>query len=131
MPMYYLRLLTITTFVALAANCMSCYADEAEVKLNIQYPGNHGDHLEHYAPADMPDAVYYDSDEMEIIIEADGTSLYYNVEIVSDYLNQTVISTQVSGYGDTIDISSLSAGSYTIVITSEFFNEYEGQFTII
>ena len=80
--------------------------------------------------ADMPDAVYYDSDEMEIIIEADGTSLYYNVEIVSDYLNQTVISTQVSGYGDTIDVSSLTSGNYTIIITSQFLNEYEGQFTI-
>ncbi len=87
-------------------------------------------HLEHYPMADMPDAVYYDSDEGEIIIVADGTSLYYNVEIVSDYLNQTVIMTQVDGYGDTIDVSSLSAVSYTIVITSEFLNEYEGQFTI-
>lgn len=59
------------------------------------------------------------------------TSLYYNVEIVSDYLNLTVISTQISGYGDTIDVSSLPAGDYTIVITSEFLNEYEGQFSII
>ena len=81
--------------------------------------------------ADMPDAVYYDSEAGEIIIVADGTSFYYNVEIVSDNLNQTVISTQVSGYGDVIDISSLSSGSYTIVITSQFLNEYEGQFTII
>ena len=89
-----------------------------------------GGHLENYPIADMPDAVYFDSDEMEIIIVADGTSLYYNVEIVSDYLNQTVISTQVSGYGDTIDVSSLSSGLYTIIITSEFLNEYEGQFTI-
>lgn len=78
----------------------------------------------------MPDAVYYDSDEMEIIIVADGTSLYYNVEIVSDSLNQTVILTQVDGYGDVIDVSSLPAGNYTIVITSQFLNEYEGQFTI-
>ena len=77
----------------------------------------------------MPE-VYYDEDTDEIIIVADGTSLYYNVEIVSDYLNQTVIMTQVDGYGDTIDVSSLPAGSYTIVITSEFLNEYEGQFTI-
>ena len=78
----------------------------------------------------MPDAVYYDSDEMEIIIEADGTSLYYNVQIVSNSLNQTVILTQISGYGDTIDVSSLTSGNYTIIITSQFLNEYEGQFTI-
>ncbi len=84
---------------------------------------NHGG----FIMADMPDAVYYDFDEMEIIIEADGVSQYYDVEIVSDSLNQTVISTQVSGYGDTIDVSSLPTGSYTIVITSQFHNTYEGQ----
>ena len=97
----------------------------------IHNSGTTNNHLEYYPVADMPDAVYYDSDEGEIIIVADGTSLYYNVEIVSDYLNQTVIMTQVDGYGDTIDVSSLPTGSYTIVITSEFLNEYEGQFTII
>ncbi len=78
----------------------------------------------------MPDAVYYDSDEMEIIIEADGVSQYYDVEIVSDSLNQTVILTQVSGYGDTIDVSSLPTGSYIIIFTSQFHNTYEGQFYI-
>ena len=109
-----------------------CYADRnCEEQVILHHRKNHTGHLENYPIADMPDAVYYDSDEMEIIIVADGTSLYYNVEIVSDYLNQTVIMTQVDGYGDTIDVSSLSTGSYTIVITSEFLNEYEGQFTII
>ena len=96
----------------------------------IQNGGSANDHFEHYSIADMPDAVYYDSDEGEIIIEADGTSSYYNVQIVSNYLNQTVISTQINGYGDTIDISSLPDGNYTIVITSEFLNEYVGQFSI-
>ena len=90
----------------------------------------HTGHLENYPIADMPDAVYYDSDESEIIIIADGTSLYYNVEIISDSLNQTVILTQVDGYGDVIDVSSLPTGNYTIVITSQFLNEYEGQFSI-
>ena len=80
--------------------------------------------------ADWPDAVYYDSDEMEIDIEADGVSSYYYVEIISDSLNMTVISTQISGYGDTIDVSSLPTGSYTIVITSQYNNQYEEQFYI-
>lgn len=97
----------------------------------IHNSGTTNNHFEHYPIADMPDAVYYDSESEEIIIVADGTSLYYNVEIVSDNLNLTVISTQVGGYGDTIDVSALSDGSYTIVITSQFLNEYEGQFTII
>ena len=96
----------------------------------IHNGGGTHDHFEFPAISDMPDAVYYDSDEMEIIIEADGTSQYYYVEIVSDSLNQTVIFTQISGYGDTIDVSSLPAGSYTIVITSQYNNEYEGQFDI-
>lgn len=123
------RLATILLLMVLfSTHVCNLYGEEV---VNLQYIGNHNDRIEFYPIADMPDAVYYDSDEGEIIIVADGTSLYYNVEIVSDYLNQTVIMTQVDGYGDTIDLSSLSTGSYTIVITSEFLNEYEGQFTII
>ena len=103
----------------------------AEEKINLQHIGNHDDHIEHYQMADMPDAVYYDSEAGEIIIEAEGISLYYLVQIVSNSTNLTVISTQVDGYGDTIDVSALPSGSYTIVITSQYLNEYEGQFTII
>ena len=108
------------------------FADRnGEEQVILQKRKNNGAHNEYYVMADMPDAVYYDSEEHEIIIVADGTSLYYNVEIVSDSLNQTVIMTQVDGYGDVIDVSALSAGNYTIVITSQFLNEYEGHFTII
>ena len=97
----------------------------------IHNGGGTPDHLEHYAPADMPDAVYYDDDNDEIIIVADGFSSYYDVVIIRDTPYQTVISTQISGYGDTIDISSLSSGNYTIVITSEYNNVFEGHFTVI
>lgn len=41
----------------------------------IHNSGTTNNHLEHYAMADMPDAVYYDSEAEEIIIVADGTSL--------------------------------------------------------
>ena len=108
--------------------CFCINADNIEVVLNPA--GNQHDHFEHYPIADMPDAVYYDNVTHEIVIEADGTSLYYNVQIVSNQLQQTVISTQVSGYGDTIDVSSLSSGLYTIVITSQFYNMYEGYVVI-
>ncbi len=108
--------------------CFCILADRREVVLNPSSPQHN--HIEHYQMADMPDAVYYDSESEEIIIVADGTSPYYNVEIVSDNLNLTVISTQVDGYGDTIDVSALPSGSYTIVITSQFLNEYEGTFNI-
>ena len=96
----------------------------------INSGGGAHDHSEYYLPADAPD-VFYDSNEMEIVIEADGFSSYYDVYIIRNTPYQTVISAQISGYGDTIDISSLSDGNYTIVIISEFLNEYEGHFTII
>lgn len=89
-----------------------------------------GGHLEHYTPADMPE-VFYDGDEDEIIIVADGFSSYYDVLIIRNSTNQTMVLTQVSGYGDTIDVSALPSDNYTIVITSEYNNVFEGQFTII
>ena len=85
-------------------------------------------HNEYYPSADMPE-VYYDSDNQEIIIVADGFSSYYDVDIVSESTLMIVISTQVDGYGDSIDISSLPDDNYTIVITSEYNNVFEGQFT--
>ena len=95
----------------------------------IMKKGN-GGHLEYFPTADMPD-VYYDSYAEEIIIISDGFSSYYDVVIVRDVPLQTVISTQISGYGDAIDVSSLSSGNYTIYITTEYNNEFEGHFTII
>ena len=114
--------------ILILAGSFAIIADPAPI--NIHSKGNTHNHFEFPTISDMPDAVYYDSDEMEIIIEADGVSQYYDVEIVSDTLNQTVILTQVSGYGDTIDVSSLPTGSYTIIFTSQFHNTYEGQFYI-
>ncbi len=77
----------------------------------------------------MPE-VYLDSDEMEILVVADGFASYYDVDIVFVPTNTLVISTQISGYGDSIDISSLPAGYYRIVITSEYNNVYQGYFSI-
>ena len=97
-------------------------------KILMSDPDEQPDHIEHFAPADMPD-VYYDTDLQEIIICADGFSVYYDVDIISQSSMIAVISTQVDGYGDSIDISSLPDDNYTIVITSEFDNVYQGQFT--
>lgn len=103
------------------------FADQATV--NLQHK-NGGNHFEYYPPADMPE-VYYDDDTDEIIIEADGFSSYYNVLIIRNSTNQTMVSTQISGYGDTIDISSLPSDNYIIVVTSEYNNVFQGNFTII
>ena len=102
--------------------------DGSTAAINLQHQG-HDDHGQYYPPADMPEA-YFDSDEMEIIIEADGFADYYIVEVVSMVSSLTVIYTQIDGYGDTIDVSSLPIGYYQIIITSEFNNVYEGYFLI-
>lgn len=86
-------------------------------------------HLGGVVTADQPD-VYYNSNTQEIILVADGFASYYDVEIYPAYSAIPVITTQVDGYGDTIDVSSLPADNYTIVITSEYNNVFEGEFTI-
>lgn len=85
-------------------------------------------HFDQPVPADMPEA-YYDTDNEEIIIIADGFANYYDVDIISQSTLQLVLYTTISGYGDNIDVSSLPDDNYTIVITSSNNNEYVGQFT--
>lgn len=98
-------------------------------RIDIRHTGQMPNHGEYYPPADMPE-VYFDSDNLEIILVADGFSTYYDVEITPTTGYVPLISTQVDGYGDTIDVSSLPDGYYTITITSEFNNEFEGTFQI-
>ncbi len=76
----------------------------------------------------MPEA-YYDTDDQEIILVADGYADYYDVDIISLSTMTAIISTQVDGYGDSIDVSLLPDDDYKIVITSSNNNVYEGQFT--
>ena len=98
---------------------------EIEIHQNGQMPT----HNEYYPPADMPEA-YFDSDEMEIVIEAEGYADYYIVEVFSMASTQSLIYTQIDGYGDTIDVSSLPIGYYQIIITSSNNNVFEGYFLI-
>lgn len=97
--------------------------------IQIQDKGSVGNHGEYYPPADLPE-VYFDADNLEIILVADGFSSYYDVEITPTTGYVPLISTQVDGYGDNIDVSSLPDSYYTITITSEFNNQYEGTFQI-
>ena len=107
---------------------LDMFADHLRNQIRIRQTGQIPNHSEYYPPADMPE-VYYDSDNLEIIIVADGFASYYYVDIVSQSTQLAVISTQIGGYGDTIDVSSLPDDDYTIYITSSNNNEYEGQFT--
>ena len=103
------------------------YADNGQGVIILEQKG--GNHSEYYIPADMPE-VYFDSDEMEIIIVAEGFADYYTVEVNSMVSGLTLIYTQIRGYGDTIDVSSLPDGYYQIIITSSNNNMFEGTFLI-
>ena len=108
-------------------NVINIYADEDEI--NIQRVDHHGTHLDYPIPADQPD-VFYNCGNQVIIIDGGGEVAYYDVEIESMTTWLTVISTQVSGTYDTIDVSSLVPDEYYITITSPTGNEFEGYFEI-
>ena len=99
------------------------YANQEVIVLNKKKIG----HNNLPVPADEPD-VYYDTVNQQIIIDGTGFVSYYDVEICSVVTWDIVISTQVNGYYDTIDISSLATGEYCITIESPAGNTYEGFF---
>ena len=117
----------IIIFLLLSIVGLQAQASDEEIVLSC--PGHQHDHIEHYDPADMP-IVYFDSEAMEIIIEAEGYADYYVVEVISMVSGQTLIYTQIDGYGDTIDISALPDAYYQIIITSSNNNVFEGTFLI-
>ena len=100
-----------------------------EENINLHYPGGGHTHYNIPIPADMPD-VYYNNVSQTIIIDGTGEVDYYDVEIFSVTSSTTMISTQVNGYYDTIDISSLSDGEYGIIIYSPTGNIFDGFFEI-
>ena len=122
-----LKKFLITSLVLLFS--FKVYADGESVQQIYIEHRHSGNHIEHYLPADAPE-VYFDSEAMEIIIEADGFADYYVVEAISLVSGQTLIYTQIDGYGDTIDVSSLPDAYYQIIITSSNNNVFEGTFLI-
>lgn len=102
------------------------FADRNQHPINL-HPKKIG-HFDQPVSADMPE-VYFDSDNEEIIIIADGFASYYDVDIISQSTLQLVLYTTISGYGDDIDVSLLPDDDYKIVITSSYNNVYEGLFT--
>ena len=114
-------------FILLLPLASQLYAKDDLTAIIISSKGT--PHSEYYPPADMPE-VYYDADNLEIIIVADGFASYYNVDITSASGYVPLISTQIDGYGDSIDVSSLTEGYYNITITSSNNNQYVGTFNI-
>ena len=120
---------TIFFLLSLSTIFMTMLADnEQEAAINLQHK-RPNDHIEHFLPFDQPD-VFYNHFYQTIIIDGDGAVDYYNVEIAPVSTFVPVISTQVSGYYDTIDVSSLSATVYVITIYSPTGNEFEGFFEV-
>ena len=109
--------------------CLTLSADDTTgAAINLQHNGPNN-HFDQPIPADQPEA-YYNHYTQVIIIDGGGEVAYYDVEIESLTTWLTVISTQVSGTYDTIDVSSLAAGEYCITITSPTGHEFEGFFNI-
>ena len=110
-------------FVVLMA--MQLFADNELNAIMLEKKGI--GHYNYPIPADQPD-VYYDSVNQEIIIDGTGYVSYYDVEIMSTSNWIVYVSTQVNGSYDTIDISSLPEGEYSITIDSPTGNSFEGFF---
>lgn len=122
----FFMVLSLIMLYSLNVNVCSVYGEE---HINIHHTGNHDNHSGiPFVPMDMPD-VYYDDVTQEIIIDGNGYSAYYDVDIISESTLLTVLSTNVDGDYDTIDVSSLPDDNYTILITSSEDNQYEGHFT--
>lgn len=98
---------------------------EAAAQINLQHKKHNGGRPN--VLDDEPNA-YYDSNLQQIIIDGNGTVNYYDVNITSLTTWNLVISCLVNGSYDTIDISSLPADDYQIVISS-IYNVYEGYFS--
>ncbi len=110
----------------LASVFLLTYADPDEIVLNN--PNNQHDHSgQPLFPADQP-AVYYDDVAQQIIVDGTGEADYYDLEVNSLSDGDQLIGTRVSGSYATIDVSSLPADDYQIVISS-IYNVYEGYFS--
>lgn len=126
--MYY-RLMVFALLATLSLTVNSFNREPGE-RINLHYPGHHSTHYDLPMPADEPEA-YYDDDNQVVIIDGTGYVNYYNVEIASAGTLAVVISAQVNGTYDTIDVSSLPSDHvYVITIYSPTGNTFEGTFLI-
>jgi len=73
------RKIILSLLLILSASAQLLARDDGRHAVVLSRPHQHS---EHYTPADMPE-VYYDSDNQQIILVADGFASYYDVEIVS------------------------------------------------
>ena len=120
-----IRRILLMTFVVF----VSLFSFTSPEKISLSNPNQQPNHNNIPVPADMPD-VYYNNDTQTVIIDGGGEVNYYDVEIISLTTLETEIYTQVNGYYDTIDVSSLPDGDYTIFIYSPTGYTFDGDFAI-
>ncbi|MBR3451983.1 MAG: hypothetical protein IKH25_03815 [Muribaculaceae bacterium] len=113
-------LLTISIYGNMAADGTTA------AQINLQHKKHGGPRADD--PVVEPEA-FIDYFEHVIIIDGGDDVSYYEVEITSTINGYYELFTLVNGTYDTFDVSSLSAGSHTISITSPFGDVYEGTFT--
>ena len=116
-------------FILLTMLSVNVFAFTNSDRIILRPDGPQHNHGNIPIPADMPD-VYYNNVSQTIIIDGGGEVNYYDVEIISLATLETEIYTQINGYYDTIDVSSLPDGDYTIFIYSPTGYTFDGDFAI-
>ena len=100
-------------------------------RVQVQLPPNAHNKYQGITPLDEPD-VYFDADEMALIIYGwDSTLTSYYVE-VRDYGGDLVASETIPGYGmQTVYLDALTvSGTATVTITTSRGDEYTGTFYV-
>ncbi len=97
----------------------------AAAQINLQHKKHGGPRADD--PILQPEA-FIDYFEQVIIIDGGDDVSYYEVEITSAINGYYELYTLVNGTYDTFDVSSLSAGSHIITITSPLGDIFEGTF---
>jgi len=115
-------------FLLLTVTSVNLFAFTRSDRIVLNPSGPQPNHSIIPVPADEPD-VYYNNVSQIIIIDGTGEVDYYDVEIMSLITFDVVISTQVNGSYDTIDISALPDGEYGITIDAPTGNTFEGFFS--
>ena len=126
------QFLLVILFAVLLSINVQANGDEdgsAAAQINLQKKKKSNNHFDLPVPAVEP-IVYYDADNQEIIIVGTGNLSCYDVEIESLTTWNVLISTQVDGTYDTIDVSSLPSDDYVITIDTSVGITYEGYFTV-
>ena len=99
----------------------------AQDRPDLTHQTNSDDRDRMWLTCDMPSLVY---DETAQVILVEGSESVYYIATITSQANQMVmLETVIDGEYDTIDVSMLTAGTYTIALTSSRWNTYTWTFS--